>query len=1052
MQFQFKVQQYQTDAVHAVVNVFQRQGKNSPAYRMDMGTQRPAMQNLPAPQDDEDGEDGIGYKNSEITLSAEQLLKNIQETQLTHAVVPSQKLDTSLGACSLDVEMETGTGKTYVYIKTIFELHKKYGWSKFIIVVPSIAIREGVKKSLEIMQQHFFEEYQEKIRFFVYNRSNLHDIDTFSKNPKINVMIINTQAFAASLKEGGRSKESRIIYSVRDDFNSRRPIDVIKANRPILILDEPQKMGGKATQEALQNFNPLFSINYSATHKTRHNLVYVLDALDAYNKRLVKKIEVKGFEQKNHMGVNGYVYLDKIIVSPNKPPRAMLEIEVKQVSGKTVRKSFMFDKGDDLHKKSPMAQYEKDFTILDIGYDAFGVGKVEFQNGLVLVKGQAVGDSSERAMRRIQIRETIASHFEKEEALFYKGIKTLSLFFIDEVAKYREYDENNTQLLGEYGRMFEEEYLKAYNEKTNSLQNTPYLEYLRKISADMGKVHNGYFSIDKKTGKSIDSELKKGAEFSDDISAYDLILKNKERLLSFEEPTRFIFSHSALREGWDNPNIFQICTLKHSDSQTAKRQEVGRGLRLCVDKNGNRMDVETLGSSVHDINVLTVVASESYADFVKDLQNDMAETLYDRPQKITVDVFKGKEIKFLDTAIAVSKDLAGKIVTWLKESDYIDKDGTIQPSYTADKKNDAIKDMPHSLAPFKDGILELVDIVFENANAVSAMIENGHKVKAPENTINQANFGKKEFKELWEQINHKYAYTVQFDSDELTDKAVKALDSELDVAKFSYTRTVSRQKESLEKKDIEQNASFEQAKNKTQTLTYDDVNLVKYDLVGDIAKQAVLTRKTVVKILKGIADKTFSLFKENPEEFIAKTAKIIKEQKASMIVEHIAYNKTDETYDTSIFTQEKTIKSLDRAYQAKKHILEYVLTDGAASGPFADGTENAPKDNNEIRFAKELDSAEEVAVYAKLPRDFKIPTPVGDYTPDWAIAFEKGTVKHVFFIAETKGSLDTLDLRPIEKAKITCAKKLFNECSTSKVRYHEVTSYQNLLEVMGKIE
>ena len=1052
MQFQFKVQQYQTDAVHAVVNVFQRQGKNSPAYRMDMGTRRPAMQNLPIQNNDEDEEDGIGYKNSEITLSAEQLLENIQETQLMHAVVPSQKLDTSLGACCLDVEMETGTGKTYVYIKTIFELHRKYGWSKFIIVVPSIAIREGVKKSLEIMQQHFFEEYQEKIRFFVYNSSNLHDIDTFSKNPKINVMIINTQAFAASLKEGGRSKESRIIYSVRDDFNSRRPIDVIKANSPILILDEPQKMGGKATQEALQNFNPLFSINYSATHKARHNLVYVLDALDAYNKRLVKKIEVKGFEQKNHMGVNGYVYLDRIDIHPNRPPRAMLEIEVKQASGKTVRKSFMFDKGDDLHKKSPMAQYEKNFTILDIGYDAFGVGKVEFQNGLVLVKGQAVGDSSERAMRRIQIRETIASHFEKEEALFYKGIKTLSLFFIDEVAKYREYDENNTQLLGEYGKMFEEEYLKAYNEKANSLQNTPYLKYLRKISADMGKVHNGYFSIDKKTGKSIDSELKKGMEFSDDMSAYDLILKNKERLLSFEEPTRFIFSHSALREGWDNPNIFQICTLKHSDSQTAKRQEVGRGLRLCVDKNGNRMDMETLGSSVHDINVLTVVASESYADFVKDLQNDMAETLYDRPQKITVDFFVGKEIPIAGLKLPINRETAIQLVDNLKKLDYLDEQGNITTTYNQDKKNQNIAKLSGELKQISESIFGFIDTVLENVASLNTLIENGHKVKAPENTINQANFGKKEFKELWEQINHKYAYIVQFDSDELINKAVKALDSELDVAKFSYTRTVSKQKESLEKKDIEQNSSFEQAKNKTQTLTYDDVNLVKYDLVGDIAKQAVLTRKTVVKILKGIADKTFSLFKENPEEFIAKTAKIIKEQKASMIVEHIAYNKTEETYDTSIFTQEKTIKSLDRAYQAKKHILEYVLTDGAASGTFADGTENAPKDNNEIRFAKELDSAEEVAVYAKLPRDFKIPTPVGDYTPDWAIAFEKGTVKHVFFIAETKGNLDTLDLRPIEKAKITCAKKLFNELSTSKVRYHEATNYQNLLEVMGKIE
>lgn len=1038
MQFQFKVQQYQTEAVHAVVNVFQRQGKNSPTYRMDMGS-RPIMQNLPVPQNDDDGEDGIGYKNSEITLSAEQLLENIQETQRMHAVVPSPNVDTSLGACSLDVEMETGTGKTYVYIKTIFELHRKYGWSKFIIVVPSIAIREGVKKSLEIMQQHFFEEYQEKIRFFVYNSSNLHDIDTFSKNPKINVMIINTQAFAASLKEGGRSKESRIIYSVRDDFNSRRPIDVIKANRPILILDEPQKMGGKATQEALQNFNPLFSINYSATHKTRHNLVYVLDALDAYNKRLVKKIEVKGFEQKNHMGVNGYIYLDRIDIHPNRPPRAMLEIEVKQASGKTVRKSFIFDKGDDLHKKSPMAQYEKNFTILEIGYDAFGVGKVEFQNGLVLVKGQAVGDSSERAMRRIQIRETIASHFEKEEALFDKGIKTLSLFFIDEVAKYREYDENHTQLLGEYGRMFEEEYLKAYNEKTNSLQSTPYLEYLKQISKDLGKVHNGYFSIDKKTGKSIDSELKKGAEFSDDISAYDLILKNKERLLSFEEPTRFIFSHSALREGWDNPNIFQICTLKHSDSQTAKRQEVGRGLRLCVDKSGNRMDAETLGSSVHDINVLTVVASESYAQFVSDLQNDMAENLYDRPQKITVEFFAGKEIKFMDTSIAVSPDLAGKITAWLKESAYIDEKGTVQNSFISDKADNAIKAMPQNLEPFKDGILELVDSAFNIANTINSMVENGNKVKL-ENAINQANYNKKEFQELWEQINHKYAYTVQFDSRELIEKAINALNKDLSVTPFFYTKTTSEQKAYLEKRDIQGNTSFETAKNKTEELACDDVNLMKYDLVGDIAKGAVLTRKSVVKILQGISDEKFAFFKKNPEEFIANVTKTIKEQKANMIVEHIQYNKIEEKYEASIFTQEKRISSVDKAYKAKRHILDYVLTDGMAG------------ENNEIRFAKELDSAEEVEVYAKLPRAFQIPTPVGNYTPDWAIAFKKDSVKHVFFIAETKGNLETLDLRLIEKAKVDCAKKLFNECSTSKVRYHEVTSYQKLLDVMNGIE
>lgn len=1038
MNFKFKVQQYQTEAVKAVLDVFQGQGKFIRSFRRDMGTLERSKEQGKFDTDDEII-DGIGYRNNEIHLSDEELLNNIQNTQRNNAVSPSQKLSQPLGRCSLDIEMETGTGKTYVYIKTIFELYEKYGWSKFIVVVPSIAIREGVKKSLEMMQQHFFDTYKQKIRFFVYNSANLQDIDTFSGSGKINVMIINTQAFASSLKEGGKSKESRIIYSVRDDFGSRRPIDVIKANRPILILDEPQKMGGEKTQQALQNFNPLFSINYSATHKTRHNLVYVLDALDAYNKRLVKKIEVKGFEQKNHLGVNSYVFLDEIILSPSKPPRARLEIEEKRASGRTVRSRYIFDKGDNLYQKSAMAQYKEGFVITDISYDAFGIGKVVFQNGLELQKGQAVGDSSELTMRRIQIRETIASHFEKEEQLFAKGIKTLSLFFIDEVAKYREYDENNTQQLGEYGKIFEEEYLKAYNEKIGLLDNTPYLQYLKACSQDIAKVHNGYFSIDKRTGRSVNSELKRGSEFSDDISAYDLILKNKERLLSFEEPTRFIFSHSALREGWDNPNVFQICTLKHSDSQTAKRQEVGRGLRLCVDKDGNRMDRESLGENVHEINKLTVIASESYAQFVSDLQNDMVETLYDRPQKITAEFFAGKEIKFMDTFIAVSPDLAGKITAWLKESAYIGEKGTVQNSFISDKANNAIKAMPQNLEPFKDGILELVDSVFNVANTINSMVENGNKVKL-ENKINQANYNKKEFQELWEQINHKYAYTVRFDSRELIEKAINALNKDLSVTPFFYTKTISEQKAYLKKRDIQENASFETVRNKTEELACDDVNLVKYDLVGDIAKGAVLTRKSVVKILQGISDEKFAFFKENPEEFIANVIKTIKEQKANMIVEHIQYNKIEEKYEASIFTQEKRISSVDKAYKAKRHILDYVLTDGMAG------------ENNEIRFAKELDSAGEVEVYAKLPRAFQIPTPVGNYTPDWAIAFKKDSVKHVFFIAETKGNLETLDLRPIEKAKVDCAKKLFNECSTSKVRYHNVTSYQNLLEVMGKIE
>ena len=496
----FKIQQYQSKAVASVVNVFR--GQTYAAF------------------------DAERFGNEPVTVSDAALLANIRQIQQHNHMEQSDQVISHLGRCSLDVEMETGTGKTYVYIKTIYELNRQYGWSKFIVVVPSVAIREGVKKFFEITRTHFMEQYGKKIRYFVYNSSNLNQLDAFADYADIHVMIINMQAFNTSWKEGGRSREARMIYSQRDEFNSRRPIDIIKASAPILILDEPQRMGGKATQKALENFQPLFCLNYSATHKERHNLVYVLDAVDAYQQRLVKKIEVKG------------------ITAP------------------------------------------------------------------------------EQELRRVQIREAIISHMQKEEALFYRGIKNLSLFFIDEVAKYRLYDEDGRALLGEYGKIFEEEYQTIVNQYLTG-EDTPYQRYLRDIEAE--STHKGYFSIDRK-GQAVNSAIKRGADASDDSSAYDLILKNKERLLSFKEPVRFIFSHSALREGWDNPNVFQICTLKQSDSTTVKRQEIGRGLRLCVNQQGIRMDEKSLGRElVHKINKLTVVASESYQEYVADLQRQIKE-------------------------------------------------------------------------------------------------------------------------------------------------------------------------------------------------------------------------------------------------------------------------------------------------------------------------------------------------------------------------------------------------------------------------------------------
>ncbi len=701
MKFNFKIQQYQTDAVDAVVKVFNGQGFHDKiSYVRDLGEMKFADTQMAWEVTDEELKDydpinDYGYKNQLVELSDEQLLKNIQTLQSQNNIKISNSLVNNLGRCSLDIEMETGTGKTYVYIKTMFELNKKYGWSKFIVVVPSIAIREGVKKSFEITADHFMEYYGKKARFFVYNSSNLNQLDNFSSSSGINVMIINTQAFAASLKEGGRSKESRIIYSKRDEFNlnqldnfssssginvmiintqafaaslkeggrskesriiyskrdefcSRRPIDVIKANRPIIILDEPQKMGGNVTQKALKNFNPLFCLNYSATHAKQHNLIYVLDALDAFNKKLVKKIEVKGFEVKNFRGTDSYLYLEQIVLSSKKPPMAKIELEIRY--NKSInRETRILGVGDDLYYVSQEMEQYKGYTISEI--DPLR-GTVTFTNGEEIKAGSVIGDVSEKDMRRIQIRETILSHFEKEEKLFNMGIKCLSLFFIDEVAKYRQYDENGNEVLGEYGQMFEQEYISVLNDYIDRF-DTPYQKYLKSICSDVSAIHKGYFSIDKKTGHSIDSRLKRGSEFSDDITAYDLILKNKERLLSFDEPTRFIFSHSALREGWDNPNVFQICTLKHSDSNTAKRQEVGRGLRLCVNQKGNRMDVESCGESVHDINTLTVIASESYKSFVTDLQADIKTVLYDRPTVATSEYFKGKYVKVDDVTLTV---------------------------------------------------------------------------------------------------------------------------------------------------------------------------------------------------------------------------------------------------------------------------------------------------------------------------------------------------------------------------------------------------------------
>ena len=1029
MNFKYTVQPYQTEAVESVVGVFAGQPFNDRfTYRRDVEIERDISN-----WQYTDEELTMGFANAKVRLDSVQLLDNIRRMQTRNNIKLTDKLTTSLGACSLDVEMETGTGKTYVYIKTMFELNKQYGWSKFIVVVPSIAIREGVKKSFETMQEHFMEHYGKKARFFIYDSKNLSEIDNFSQNSDISVMIINIQAFNSSFnseknKEGrAGDAAARIIFSSRDSFGSRRPIDVIAANHPIIIMDEPQKMGGEKTQKALKQFNPLFCLNYSATHKEHHELVYVLDALDAYNQQLVKRIEVKGFDIKNLRGTDKYLFLEGIVLSSKKPPMARIEFEIgydKSIN----RETRIVGVDDDLFTLSKNMEQYRGYRISDI--NPFN-NTVTFTNGEIIHTGEVVGDID---LRRVQIRETIRSHFEKEKELFSRGIKTLSLFFIDKVENYRKYDDDGNEINSLYGEIFEQEYTDILNEYL-TLYNTPYEQYLRSIEAS--STHAGYFSIDKK-GRKVDSTRGRGKDESDDISAYDLILKDKERLLSFENPVRFIFSHSALREGWDNPNVFQICTLKHGGSSaTQKRQEVGRGLRLCVDQNGDRMDADTLGSLVQQVNQLTVIASDGYRDFVKSLQEGIREDLYERPTKATAEYFTGKTLRIEGVDITITDKQGKDIYRYLIKNDYIDDNDQITEQYRADAANGTFASLPESCKDIAEGVHALIKGIFDE-HALDDMVSDGHNTKAPDNALND-NFFKKEFQTLWNYINHKYAYTVEFDSEELIRKAVVHINEKMFVAKLQYTVTTGQQEQGLSADKLKSGEAFSAEKSRTFTLERGTVSSVRYDLIGKIAEGAKLTRRSAAKILSSIRPDVFAMFRNNPEEFITKAIRLINEEKATMIVDHISYNPTDGTYDRNIFTAEKNT-DFSKAYRSKKNVQDYVFADGYAK----DGK------SVERRFAEDMDVADEVCVYAKLPKGFSIPTPVGNYSPDWAIAFYEGKVKHIYFVAETKGTMDSLNLKPIEKAKIECAEKLFAQLSGADVVYERVDSYQSLLNIMNK--
>lgn len=1015
MKLQFKHQKFQADAAKAVVDVFAGQPYLTPSYMMDRGSGY-YQQTITEEQD------YTGWSNQKIVpeLNDRLILEHINTIQRANQIKPSAKLE---GRFNLTIEMETGVGKTYTYIKTMYELNRAYGWSKFIVVVPSIAIREGVYKSFQVTQEHFAEEYGKKIRFFIYNSTQLTEIDRFASDNSINVMIINSQAFNA------KGKDARRIYMKLDEFRSRRPIDIIAKTNPIMIIDEPQSVEGKQTKENLKQFNPLMTLRYSATHKSDsiYNMIYRLDAMEAYNKRLVKKIAVKGITESGSTATESYIYLESINLS-KAAPTATIQFDMKGATG--IRKiTRTVSEGYNLYDNSgQMEEYKQGFVVSRIdGRD----DSVEFINGIKLYAGDVIGKVSEDQLRRIQIRETILSHIQRERELFYKGIKVLSLFFIDEVAKYKQYDAAGQPMNGSYAEMFEEEYKDVISNLQIGMGEDDYMKYLSAISAD--KTHAGYFSIDKK-GKMIDSKVARKETTTDDVDAYDLIMKNKELLLDRnpkKSPVRFIFSHSALREGWDNPNVFQICTLKQSSSDVRKRQEVGRGLRLCVNQDGERMDTNVLGNDVHNVNVLTVIASESYDSFAKGLQNEIAEAVADRPKAVTAELFIGKVIKDDKGNEQVVDGDTGRAIHFdLIVNGYIDKKGVLTDKYYEDKANGELK-VAEEVADSAASVIEIIDSIYDTRT----MQPENARSNNVELEVDENKLAMPEFKALWAKINSKSVYVVDFDTDELIKKSIASLDRKLRVSKIYFKVETGAMEQIKSKEELISGASFV----KEESANYGNViaasSNVKYDLIGKLVDETGLTRKAVIQILQGIQPATFNQFKNNPEEFIIKAAALINDEKATAIIEHITYDVMDEKYSTDVFT-DPTIKGRlgVNAMKAKKHLYDHIVYDSS----------------NEKSFATELDTNTNVAVYVKLPDGFYISTPVGHYNPDWAIAFYEGTVKHIYFVAETKGSMNSMQLRLIEESKIHCAREHFKAISNGSVVYDVVDSYKTLLDMVTK--
>ncbi len=922
-----------------------------------------------------------GYGNR-LRLLDEDIHKNIRNIQLKNGLSPSERLS------SLDftVEMETGTGKTYVYLRSVFEMNRLYGFTKFIIVVPSIAIKEGVKKSLQITVDHFKELYENvPFDYFVYDSSKLSDVRSFATSPDIQIMVINIDAFRRSFSDPEKVNKANIIHRSHDRMTGAKPIEYIQETNPIVIVDEPQSVDTTAkSKDAIASLNPLCTLRYSATHIEKHHMLYKLDSVDAYDQKLVKQIEVAGIDVKDG---HNKAYIKLLSVDNRKSPiTAKVEIDVKGSTGAIKRKTVTITDGDDL--------LEKRFSGGRDIYDGFIVEEIYCEKGNeyisftskpdILRLGEIIGEVDRDEYKRLQIRKTIEEHLEKEMRLRPQGIKVLSLFFIDKVANYRSYDDNGNPVKGKFALMFEEEYVRAIRKpKYHTLFVGADLE-----TAAVG-VHNGYFAIDKKKDSKGDAVLKDASgKTAADESAYNTIMKAKEWLLSFDCKLKFIFSHSALKEGWDNPNVFQICTLNETNSAIKKRQEIGRGLRIAVNQNGER---------VHgfDINTLTVMANESYVKFAEALQKEIEQEEGIKFGVVEEHLFANIAIPIDDhTHEYLGVEASREIWNFLKEEGLIDSKGKIQ---------DTLK------SALKAGTLEFPEEYQQHSsqiNAVLKKVSGNLNIKNHDDKkkvlLNKAVYLSPEFKELWDRIKYRTTFRVDFNVDDLVKKCSEDIKDNLQVGKARFVYRKS-------KVDIDR-GGVHVAEDPGVYSTYDSKSFELPDLITYLQNETNLTRRTIVKIINDSG--RLDSFKNNPQKFIEQVSEIIKKQMRLFVVDGIKYYKIGDEhfYGQELFEENELFGYLQKnMVESEKSVFDHVVYDSDV----------------ELQFASAFEKSDDIKLYAKLPDWFKIDTPLGTYNPDWAVLVEADGREKLYFVVETKGSLFTDALRPTEQAKIDCGKAHF---------------------------